>query len=216
MKLELTLLIVTGALIANVYYDGKFLKKLTQYKKYYNMAFICFISLCFYLFIKKDPRQGKQLMQHGSNYIKFLPIDKQSADLLTPFLKMNTMQYRNNHSEERILRSGRVNQSRNPYQNNYDSHSQGNTQHQQNNNKQEVYQRNPMPPKKTKRAVSETKKKYVASSQNWNCGHCNNQLNAWFEVDHVLSLEDGGSNHIDNLVALCRECHGRKTTMSNL
>lgn len=215
MKLELTLLIVTGAIIANVYYDGKVLKKFTQYKKYYNMAFIGFISLCFYLFIKKDPKQGQQLMQHGSNYIKFLPIDKQSADLLTPFFKMNTMQYRNNHSEERILRSGKVNRGGNGYQDDYSSYHRGNNQTQQFSNS-EIQHHRPPPQKKTKRAVSETKKKYVASNQNWNCGHCNNQLNAWFEVDHVLSLEDGGSNHIDNLVALCRECHGKKTTMSNL
>jgi 5-methylcytosine-specific restriction endonuclease McrA len=70
--------------------------------------------------------------------------------------------------------------------------------------------------KATKRSVSETKKKFVASSQNWKCGDCSEQLSAWFEVDHKVRLEYGGSNHIDNLVALCRECHGRKTTMENL
>jgi len=70
--------------------------------------------------------------------------------------------------------------------------------------------------KATKRSVSETKKKFVASSQNWKCGDCGEQLSAWFEVDHKVRLEYGGSNHIDNLVALCRECHGRKTTMENL
>jgi len=71
-------------------------------------------------------------------------------------------------------------------------------------------------PKATKRSVSETKKKFVASRQNWKCGDCNEQLSAWFEVDHKVRLEYGGSNHVDNLVALCRECHGRKTTMENL
>ena len=70
--------------------------------------------------------------------------------------------------------------------------------------------------KATKRSVSETKKKYVASNQNWKCGDCQKQLNAWFEVDHKTRLEYGGSNHIDNLVALCRECHGKKTTIENL
>ena len=70
--------------------------------------------------------------------------------------------------------------------------------------------------KGTKRSVSETKKKFVASRQQWNCNDCNQQLNAWFEVDHVIRLEHGGSNHIDNLVALCRECHGKKTTIENL
>jgi hypothetical protein len=68
----------------------------------------------------------------------------------------------------------------------------------------------------TKRSVSETKKKYVASSQNWKCGGCGNKLNAWFEVDHKVRLEYGGGNDVDNLVALCRECHGEKTAMENM
>jgi 5-methylcytosine-specific restriction endonuclease McrA len=70
--------------------------------------------------------------------------------------------------------------------------------------------------KRTKRSVSETKKKFVASRQGWKCGECQDQLNAWFEVDHKIRLEHGGSNHVDNLVALCRECHGKKTTIENL
>jgi hypothetical protein len=67
-----------------------------------------------------------------------------------------------------------------------------------------------------KRSVSETKKKFIASQQNWKCGHCQKQLPAWFEVDHKIRLDNGGSNHVDNLVALCRDCHGRKTAMENL
>jgi 5-methylcytosine-specific restriction endonuclease McrA len=70
--------------------------------------------------------------------------------------------------------------------------------------------------KSNKRSVSETKKKFVAARQNWKCGDCQDQLNAWFEVDHKIRLEYGGSNHIDNLVALCRDCHGKKTTIENL
>ena len=68
----------------------------------------------------------------------------------------------------------------------------------------------------TKRSVSETKKKYVASQQNWKCKHCQTQLTAWFEVDHVQRLEYGGSNEVSNLEALCRECHGKKTSMENM
>jgi 5-methylcytosine-specific restriction endonuclease McrA len=70
--------------------------------------------------------------------------------------------------------------------------------------------------KATKRSVSETKKKYVASMQNWKCGSCHSQLTAWFEVDHKVRLEHGGGNNVENLVALCRECHGRKTSMENM
>jgi 5-methylcytosine-specific restriction endonuclease McrA len=68
----------------------------------------------------------------------------------------------------------------------------------------------------TKRSVSETKKKFVAAKQNWRCGHCTKQLPAWFEVDHIIRLEHNGSNHVDNLVALCRDCHGEKTAIENL
>ena len=62
----------------------------------------------------------------------------------------------------------------------------------------------------------ETKKKYVAAQQNWKCGDCGEQLNAWFEVDHKIRLEHGGGNDVQNLVALCRECHGKKTAMENM
>ena len=41
-------------------------------------------------------------------------------------------------------------------------------------------------------------------------------LTAWFEVDHVRSLESGGTNDVSNLVALCRNCHGKKTVMSHI
>ena len=63
----------------------------------------------------------------------------------------------------------------------------------------------------TKRSVSETKKRYVASQQNWKCKKCKKQLTATYEVDHIQELNMGGSNHISNLEALCRECHGEKT-----
>ena len=67
-----------------------------------------------------------------------------------------------------------------------------------------------------KRSVSETKKKWVASQQNWKCGNCKEQLPAWFEVDHITRLADGGTNDVDKLVAYCRSCHGKKTMMENL
>ena len=70
--------------------------------------------------------------------------------------------------------------------------------------------------KNVKRSVSETKKKYVAAQQGWNCGGCKRQLPAWFEVDHKIRLDNGGSNSVDNLVALCRDCHGKKTAFENL
>jgi 5-methylcytosine-specific restriction endonuclease McrA len=70
--------------------------------------------------------------------------------------------------------------------------------------------------KPTKRSVSETKKKYVAANQEWKCGNCNNQLDHTYEIDHKVRLEYGGGNDVDNLVALCRNCHGKKTASENM
>jgi hypothetical protein len=67
-----------------------------------------------------------------------------------------------------------------------------------------------------KRCVSETKKKFVASKQQWMCGDCNSQLDHTFEIDHKLRLEYGGTNDESNLVALCRNCHGKKTASENM
>lgn len=69
---------------------------------------------------------------------------------------------------------------------------------------------------KNKRSVSETKKKYIASQQDWLCGDCKSKLPAWFEVDHIKRLDRGGTNEINNLVALCRNCHGKKTAIENM
>ena len=68
----------------------------------------------------------------------------------------------------------------------------------------------------TKRSVSETKKKYIASIQDWKCGHCHEQLNHTFEIDHKVRLEYGGGNDVQNLIALCRNCHGKKTASENM
>lgn len=75
---------------------------------------------------------------------------------------------------------------------------------------------NSVKPTTTKRSVSETKKKFVAYNQQWKCHHCKQMLTAWFEVDHVRRLDQGGSNDVSNLVALCRECHGQKTSIENM
>ncbi len=65
----------------------------------------------------------------------------------------------------------------------------------------------------TNRSVSGMKKKYVASQQDWKCGQCNKQLDYTYEVDHKIRLEHGGGNDVQNLIALCRECHGKKTVL---
>ena len=67
-----------------------------------------------------------------------------------------------------------------------------------------------------KRNVSESKKKYIASNQNWTCGKCKQMLDATYEVDHIVPLYKGGSNNINNLMAMCRNCHGNKTLQDRI
>lgn len=69
----------------------------------------------------------------------------------------------------------------------------------------------PKPSTTQKRAVNGYTKRIVASKQEWKCLHCKQMLQASFEVDHILALSNGGSNEEENLVALCRNCHGEKT-----
>ena len=194
-KIGLIIFSLTAFLIADTFHDGKYTKLVKSGKKYYQMAFIGFLGLSAYLFIKKHPDQSKSLMVHANELIKYMPIDKDAGDLLTPLLDMT-----NNSMFSKEV-----------YSNNFYGQNPNNL----NNNLQEKRIFN-SGKASTKRSVSETKKKYVASQQNWKCGNCHEQLSAWFEVDHKVRLERGGSNEVNNLVALCRECHGEKTAMENL
>lgn len=197
MRVEIVIILITGFLIYNTYHNGKYTKMFFAYKKYFQMAFFGLVGVSIWLLIKRDPKQCKNILLCANNMVKYMPIDKNSMNMISPIVdftnsgeggfmnEMNTSMGGGslaNSYERKILESGR----------------------------------NPMANNKTKRSVSETKKKYVASMQNWKCGKCNSQLNAWFEVDHKVRLEHGGGNEVENLVALCRDCHGRKTAMENM
>jgi hypothetical protein len=195
MRLELVVFGITAFLLYNSYHDGKYTKILLSYKKYYKMAFIAFIALCFYIMIKRNPSQTKNMLLYTNNMIKYMPIDKSSMDMISPIFDLST--------KSRGFMEG-FNTELNPGFN-YDPTIIA------------QQQRNLLSgPKPVKRSVSETKKKYVASMQDWKCGQCNKKLSHTFEVDHKIRLEHGGGNDVTNLVALCRECHGEKTAMENM
>jgi hypothetical protein len=208
MKLELIIIGITIFFILNTYSDGKYVKIVKSWKKYYQMAGIGFIGLSAYIFMKKYPSHSQNLLCHANGLLKYMPIDKEASDLLTPFLDMSKGAFTAgtglsmmSPQERRVISSGNLG--------NISNNMGGNNIGVNNSN-------NNVGNKATKRSVSETKKKYVASQQGWNCGGCKRQLPAWFEVDHKIRLENGGSNNVDNLVALCRDCHGKKTAFENL
>ena len=70
--------------------------------------------------------------------------------------------------------------------------------------------------KKQHRNVNGLHKKMVASNQQWKCASCRNILEYTYEIEHINTLYQGGNNNLDNLQALCRNCHGRKTAQDTL
>ena len=69
---------------------------------------------------------------------------------------------------------------------------------------------------KQKRNLNNTVKKLIAANQQWKCKKCHNLLDASYEIDHIIPLYKHGTNHVNNLQALCRNCHGKKTILDNL
>jgi len=198
MRLEIFVLGLTAFFVYNAYTDGKYTKMLLSFKKYYKMIFYVFLGVGIYILLKRNPNQGRNMLLYANNLVKFMPIDKTSMDMLSPiidFTSKNDNEYDNENNESFMesfngvkIGSGFCGERR--------ITSSGKNG--------------------TKRSVSETKKKYVAANQDWKCGNCKSQLDHTFEIDHKLRLEYGGGNDVQNLIALCRNCHGRKTASENM
>lgn len=184
MRFEFIIFLITLFVMANIYSDGKYLKLALSWKKYYQMAGVAIVGYSLCWLMRKNPERAKELIHNSNEYLKYLPVDRNTTSILHPIIDMTKQQSFRQHPQ-----SISYNTDINPI------------------NQKTV---------KTKRSVSETKKKFVAAKQNWTCGDCKKQLPAWYEVDHTIRLEHGGSNHVDNLVALCRDCHGKKTALENL
>jgi hypothetical protein len=190
MKAGLMILAITTFLVVNTYYDGKYTKMLSINQKYFKMAMFGFVGFSMYLLIKKNPSGSKSMLQHANALIKYMPVDRETADLISPIFDFTNAK----NSMDSMTQSYTAYNDDTP-QHKRMLNSGGNT---------------------TTRSVSETKKKYVAAQQGWKCNNCANQLNHTFEVDHKVDLRYGGTNHVSNLVALCRNCHGEKTLQNKL
>ena len=214
MRIELILIVVAGFIIANIYTDGKYWKLLLSWKKYYQMAGVAFGAFILYWLIKKNPKKANDMIATSNEYLKYLPLDSGATKYLSPILDFTSKSIGGGAAVAAAAGGAGGGEVLNLW----DGFGGGGSQTQAQATAQAVAvnRLQESGKKATKRSVSETKKKFVAARQNWKCGDCNNQLSAWFEVDHKVRLEYGGSNHIDNLVALCRECHGKKTAMENL
>ena len=146
MRSELVVLIKVGFLIYNTYYDGKFTSMIYKNKKYMQMAFYAFVGIALFVLLRTNPTRGKAMLVQANDAIKYMPLDKQSASILSPILDFTTRDT--------------------------SSHFMGNVNPQTGNHRtmeQRILSSGNTPGKKVKRSVSETKKKYVASLQGWKC-----------------------------------------------
>ncbi len=198
MRFELIIFIIAGLVVANIYTEGKFLKNMFSYKKYYQIGGVVIGALFLIWLFKKNPLHAKNIVMSSNEYLKYLPIDKNTSSVISPILDFTSKHsYASEQSQYNhpVMQMGGLDTSP----------MAGSSNRIMNSGKYG-----------TKRSVSESKKKFVAHRQNWKCEKCKRLLPASFEVDHVIRLQHGGSNHVDNLVAMCRDCHGEKTLMENL
>ena len=187
--------------MVDAYYEGKYLKKLMSWKKYYQIALYGVLGLGIYWMLKKNPHHSKNVLLSANQMLKTMPIDRGGW---SPFLDVTQrgIESMTNGANSFFALDGEEGTAAwaGPEPGPGAGAGAGGFHRKQS----------------TKRSVSETKKKYVASQQDWKCGHCGQKLTHTFEIDHRVRLEYGGSNEVDNLVALCRNCHGNKTAQENM
>ena len=66
-----------------------------------------------------------------------------------------------------------------------------------------------------RKKINKETRKHIADGQQNTCGECKLELSPYFELDHVIGLQFGGTDDESNLMALCRECHAIKSIREN-
>lgn len=66
-----------------------------------------------------------------------------------------------------------------------------------------------------RKRISKAVRGRVVETQNNACGECKQTLTLYYEIDHIIGLQFGGTDEEKNLMALCRECHGKKSIAEN-
>ena len=72
------------------------------------------------------------------------------------------------------------------------------------------------PPVPTKRRkINKELRQKIAIKQENTCGSCKLALTPYFQIDHTVGLQFGGTDEESNLMALCCECHAIKSIAEN-
>ena len=117
MRLEIILLFIASFIITNIYTDGKYMKLLLVNKKYIHIAGVVFGTFMIYILLKKNPLRAKEMLNVSNEYLKYLPLDKDTNSIISPILDFTTKQsfyndtedvpvIHTNKNEHKILNSG--------------------------------------------------------------------------------------------------------------
>lgn len=71
----------------------------------------------------------------------------------------------------------------------------------------------PVPIKR--KAINKDMRRYIVGKQDKLCGQCKQVLTPYFQIDHIIGLQFGGTNDESNLMAVCCECHTMKSIAEN-
>ena len=201
MRIEIIILLVAGLVAFNIYTEGKYLKTIMQYKKYWQIGAVALGALVMCWLLRRDPSRAKDMLESTQSYLKYMPLDSRTTSMISPLLDFTG---KNAFSSADI--GGRPVMALDGLGAASGTVTGGG----------DVAVTNSSGIQRHKRSVSETKKKFVAARQKWLCKECGTMLTATYEIDHIIRLDRGGSNHVDNLAALCPNCHRQKTMIENL
>jgi len=66
-----------------------------------------------------------------------------------------------------------------------------------------------------RRKINKDLRQSIVDKQENACGSCKLALTSYFQIDHTVGLQFGGTNEESNLMALCCECHAMKSIAEN-
>lgn len=187
MRLELWLILITAFVVGNIYYEGRWLRLVSANQKYLKIAGILVTAYTAYWVFRGNPNR-QHAAQLAASALRDLDAD--AAQQLAPLL-------------DRFGGGGAPRVGAGAYQPTQFGATGLRDAPARPGTSQRIH----------KRSVSEAMKKRVAAGQQWICFSCKQMLTASYEIDHIVRLDRGGDNSIQNLVALCRNCHGEKTSM---
>lgn len=64
--------------------------------------------------------------------------------------------------------------------------------------------------------LTQLMRRIIAYQQKWCCAICSELLDPSFDIDHIVALCNGGLDEVNNMQALCANCHRIKTTCRDI